>query len=239
MSALSYRRHATWLYAILHNSVLPKFLCRERTSQILTFLKLGRPECGCMGEGQDWGGQVRQARQAGLWAGLGWQRTLAGTGWLAAHCLLLAGTLPPTLTLWLPSLCPRSAWQSPLGVSNSFCNPQVSGHPQKCAPPRPSSTTTTTPCPPTNAADPISQMARSTPISRNVGRLSRSQVAAKRGLYKGEPGGARERTNGPRRRRRCDGRMDGIGGLDWTGWDWIAPMGDFGGREGGLLERAE
>lgn len=29
-------------------------------------------------------------------------------------------------------------------------------------------------------------MARSTPISRNVGRLSRSQVAAKRGLFKGE-----------------------------------------------------
>ena len=29
-------------------------------------------------------------------------------------------------------------------------------------------------------------MARSTPISRNVGRLSRSQVAAKRGLYKGK-----------------------------------------------------
>lgn len=29
------------------------------------------------------------------------------------------------------------------------------------------------------------RMARSTPISRNVGRLSRSQVAAKRGLHKG------------------------------------------------------
>jgi hypothetical protein len=36
-------------------------------------------------------------------------------------------------------------------------------------------------------ANKISQMARSTPISRNVGRLSRSQVAAKRGLFKGEP----------------------------------------------------
>ncbi|RSH77927.1 uncharacterized protein EHS24_003000 [Apiotrichum porosum] len=32
----------------------------------------------------------------------------------------------------------------------------------------------------------ITKMARSAPISRNVGRLSRSQVAAKRGLFKGK-----------------------------------------------------
>jgi hypothetical protein len=74
-------------------------------------------------------------------------------------------------------------------------------------------------------ANKISQMARSTPISRNVGRLSRSQVAAKRGLFKGEPDGRdgldadwtwmwivrrwRRRWHGYRRRRPAMG---------WTGW---------------------
>lgn len=82
-------------------------------------------------------------------------------------------------------------------------------------------------------------MARSTPISRHVGRLSRSQVAAKRGLHKGASSvgrcaeeswmGGMERKMGMERDRTARGRGQGVRASGDGGGRW--------GRENGAATR--
>lgn len=114
MSAETYRRQSTWQNANPHNAESPKFLTNAKhLSGIWTAARQEdcRRQAGTLA---GWAGRAR------LWAGRLWAgRRESGRSGSWERARTARGCLEITK----------------LAVSNSFCNPQVSGHPQKCASP--------------------------------------------------------------------------------------------------------